>query len=128
MDLSYQMLTNAATHEKLRELKEKDPKLWNKLTESTEILPLTDDIVPEDAMELDDVGVPDDSEIPVQILVNNIIESGPAAKRAEGLRLDGIAEQPDPEEAEMEREMKDEEEARNIAEGSKQELSRTKSG
>lgn len=84
MDLSYQTLTSATTREKLHEL-----------PQSAEMLPSSDDAIPEDTIEFDAIGSPDDSGISVQMVVNNIIEPGPAANQAEELKLNGIAEQRD---------------------------------
>jgi hypothetical protein len=74
-NLSYSCLTGYAARSKLRGLRESDPEFWDELTsKKCEGIPPEDVPQPEDIAPAQDVdsGI-DDSDVPVQSLVNNIL-------------------------------------------------------
>ena len=74
-NLSYSCLTGYAARSMLRGLRDSDPKFWDELTkkESDAVVPPKDVPQPEDTLP-EDSGI-DDSDVPIQSVINNIINN-----------------------------------------------------
>ncbi|KAG6904915.1 hypothetical protein DXG01_006251 [Tephrocybe rancida] len=76
-NLSYASLTRVAAQAQLREMKDTDPEFWKELTQQDpeETLPSVEDVQPEDleALELIDDSPDDDSNIPISVLLDSLV-------------------------------------------------------
>jgi len=99
-NLSYECLTKFAARKKLREMKNTDPEFWKELTKAkTQDLPVLDVALPEDQIVTADDDNLDDSELPLSVIIDEIITgacpNGTAHHPAGGLMLVGDAERLD---------------------------------
>ena len=81
-NLSYDCLSGVAARAKLRQLKETDPKFWTELTtkQPEDCVPNEDIPQPEDFVD-NDTGLLDDSDIPIEIAVNEMISETHVMKK-----------------------------------------------
>jgi hypothetical protein len=73
-NLSFNCLTSVAARARLRNLKETDPEFWKELTSSENRVPPENDPQPEDIVDSENGSVEDDSDVPLQVLIQELTE------------------------------------------------------